>query len=381
MAPAKRTRREVGALAANVLDAGKGFHPWELPQSVLGRFRPAAPPRYSEYAMFLARDVRRTVGYLSNVLIPSLQRVGPSWVPSVLRRVLFHQTTIQHWPDHLGSYDSFPDESWFFINGILTDSGMAGWNADYLARLFHRPFTIVQNATDGPLADLLECADEKAFGMNGEPADVSFPEIHRALKDPTKDRVIVVAHSQGTLIASVLLRLLRLVYERADEVVSKAKQQEDLAALRRSGVTLEPGDFEDVTTDELRRLEIYCFANCATEMRYVDPDRSLPWIESFGNEHDLVARLGMLAPDVAAEHIAIDGPLWVRRGAWGHLLNHHYLRAIELAQLGGSEDRPRTPTADPFEPYGGGNTAAPRLYGYINGGRPQTPVGSSGSTP
>jgi hypothetical protein len=86
--------------------------------------RGAAPPRYSEYEMFIERDVERTVMYLTNVLIPSLHRVGPSWVPSALRRVFFHETTIQRRPDHLGSYDSFPAEHWFFINGILTDSGM-----------------------------------------------------------------------------------------------------------------------------------------------------------------------------------------------------------------------------------------------------------------
>jgi hypothetical protein len=159
-----------------------------------------------------------------------------------------------------------------------------------------------------------------------------------------------------------------LVYARTDEVISEAKQAEELDALRRTGVTLDPDDFEDVTSDELQRLEIYCFANCASEMRYVDPDRALPWIESLGNEHDLIARLGMLAPDLAAENIAIDGPLWVRRDGWGHLLNHHYLRAIELAQGGGSAAGPRTTTPEPFELYGGGRAAAPRLFGYINGG-------------
>jgi hypothetical protein len=368
MSSAKRTAYEAGALVSNVLDAAKGLQPWELPQSVLGRLRRAAPPRYSEYAMFVERDLGRTAMYLTSVLIPSLQRVGPSWVPSALRRVFFHETTIQRRPDHLGSYDSFPAEHWFFINGILTDSGMAGWNADYLARMFHRSFTIVQNATDGPLADLLECADEKAFGMNGEPADVAFPEIHRALKDPTKDRVIIIAHSQGTLIAAVLVRLLRLLYARKGDVISEAKQAEELDALRRTSVTLDLDDFEDVTRDELRRLEIYCFANCASEMRYVDPDLALPWIESFGNEHDLIARLGMLAPALAAENIAIDGPLWVRRGGWGHLLNH-CLRAIELAQGGGSIAGPKTTTPEPFELYGRGTAAAPRLFGYTNGGR------------
>jgi hypothetical protein len=58
---------------------------------------------------------------------------------------------------------------------------------------------------------------------------------------------------------------------------------------------------------------VYCFANCATVMRYVDPRRRLPRIESFGNEHDLVAGLGMLAPDPLGEAVAIDGPLWRRR--------------------------------------------------------------------
>jgi len=367
---AKQTVREVGALVSNVVDAGKGLLPWELPQSVLGRLRRAAPPPHSEYLMFVERDFGRSARYLSNVLVPTLQRAGPLWVPSALRRLFFHETTIQHSPDHLGSYDSFPVEHWFFINGILTDAGMAGWNAAYLARIFHRPFTIVQNATDGPLADLLECADEKAFGMNGEPADIAFPEIHRALKDPTKDRVVIIAHSQGTLITAVLLRLLRLVYARAGEVISEAKQAEELEALRRTGVTVDLDDFSDVTTDELRRLEIYCFANCASEMRYVDPGLALPWIESFGNEHDLVARLGMLAPDLKAENIAIDGPLWVRPGGWGHLLNHHYLRAIELAQGGGLTPGPTTTTADPFELYGGGEAHAPRLFTYVNGGQP-----------
>ena len=151
MSSAKRTAHEVGALVSNVIDATKGLQPWELPQSVLGRLRRAAPPRYSEYAMFVERDVGRTARYLTNVLIPSLQRVGPSWVPSALRRVFFHETTIQRRPDHLGSYDSFRAEHWFFINGILTDSGMAGWNADYLARMFHRSFTIVQNLSGNQL--------------------------------------------------------------------------------------------------------------------------------------------------------------------------------------------------------------------------------------
>lgn len=78
----------------------------------------------------------------------------------------------------------------------------------------------------------------------------------------------------------------------------------------------------------------------------------------------------MLAPDRKAEEIAIDGPLWVHRGAWGHLLNAHYLRAIGLAQRGGSSPGPATATAKPYEQFGGAAATAPRLFAYINGGKP-----------
>ncbi|HET6870359.1 MAG TPA: hypothetical protein VFH80_30885 [Solirubrobacteraceae bacterium] len=370
MSSAKWTDRKVAELAMIVAEAAKGIRPWELPRSVLGRLRSVANSPHSEYLMFTSRDVRRTVKYVADALIPSFHRHAPSWVPAGLRSVFFHQTTIVRWPDQAGRYDSFPAEEWFFINGILTNPGMAAWNANYLAAIFPRPLTIIQNATDGPIADLLECADEKAFGMNGEPVDVGFPEVYRALKDGTKDRVVIIAHSQGTLISAVMARLLRLVYDRVGELLSAAERADELAALRRTGVTLDPNDFADVTSAELDRLEIYCFANCASEMRYVDPTAGLPWIESLGNEHDLVARLGMLAPDRKNEQIAIDGPLWVHRGAWGHLLSAHYLRAIELAQGGGSSPGPATTTAEPYEQFGGAAAGAPRLFAYVNAGKP-----------
>jgi hypothetical protein len=38
-------------------------------------------------------------------------------------------------------------------------------------------------------------------------------------------------------------------------------------------------------------------------MQYLDtgPGNSLPWIESFGNEFEIIARLGMLAPQPQTE--------------------------------------------------------------------------------
>ena len=67
-------------------------------------------------------------------------------------------------------------------------------------------------------------------------------------------------------------------------------------------------------------------------------DRGLapvPHIEHFANDHDLVAWLGMLAPDPAKHKIRIDGPMFVRPDGWGHLLNQHYLFDIERHQRRG----------------------------------------------
>jgi hypothetical protein len=79
----------------------------------------------------------------------------------------------------------------------------------------------------------------------------------------------------------------------------------------------------------------------------------------------------MLAPHAEAHGIRIDGPRYVRRGAWGHLLNAHYLDAIERAQRAGHRRGGRGGAA-PYERLD--RTAAPggapRLFAYINGGTP-----------
>ena len=127
---------------------------------------------------------------------------------------------------------------------------------------------------------------------------------------------------------------------------------------------------------ELAKLEIYCFANCAREMTYFDEAARIPWIESFGNEHDLVARLGMLAPHPEEWQITIDGPRYLHKDSWGHLLNAHYLYYIDLyeqgegRQPGGSgkgnfEGALQLLNTDQFP-----DRPTPWLFNYINGGQP-----------
>jgi hypothetical protein len=145
--------------------------------------------------------------------------------------------------------------------------------------------------------------------------------------------------------------------------------------LRAEGMRFDRAHLKPLTAAELTRLELYCFANCASHMRYVGSvrGRPFPWIESFGNQHDIVARLGVLAPHPARRDIKIDGPRYEHRGAWGHLLNAHYLRHIEEAQSCSGMARAASHGGAPYtlvneQEFPG--AIVPRLYGYLRGGSP-----------
>ena len=339
------------------------------------------PPfkRYSEYRIIDLWRMRRTLRFLLNIGLPAIPRTPPTFGTPILNNLFWQPTVILQRPDQYGSYTTFPDEAWFFINGILTNDSVAQVNAAYLADLFHRPITLIQNSTCGFLQDMLECAFGKQWHRTTESVIKAFPAIYAALKS-SKQRVVVVAHSQGTIIASVVLWLLETITG-----PTAAKRMPQAVPSDRAAAPCAPPefvypeedelcltDFEPLTEEELSKLELYCFANCANTMTYLRPDRAIPYIESFGNEYDIVARLGMSAP--RAEHwgIHIDGPRYMCPQAWGHLLNEHYLSVIEKYQkvrhikggqgglkpyqLINAEDYPTCP--------------APRLFSYINGGRP-----------
>jgi hypothetical protein len=124
---------------------------------------------------------------------------------------------------------------------------------------------------------------------------------------------------------------------------------------------------EPVTWEELCKLEIYCFANCASEMLPVKvrggKGAPAPWIESYGNEMDIVARLGVLANGRGPGSAHIGGDRYRRNGAWGHLLNAHYLYPMTEARKLGDY-------AGGLVPLNGQRSSVPRLFGYLNGNSP-----------
>ena len=124
---------------------------------------------------------------------------------------------------------------------------------------------------------------------------------------------------------------------------------------------------ECLNASDIGKLELYCFANCATSMGPIAvserPVHHTPWIESYGNEFDLVARLGVLSPPHGIGSARIEGERYRRDKAWGHLLNTHYLGPmIEDLTAGG---------AARLAAIGENLRATPRLWEYYAG---QTPL-------
>lgn len=360
---ATRLSRETADLVRTAVEALKFFPPLWV-DSIFGHPWTWRPPHeeLSELRIIDRKSLTRSLRYLRDVVVPGLARDPVGLAPDWLDPWFYRPTDIWVWPGYAEVREPASGEAWFFINGVGTNRDVAELNAEKLVRMFGRPLTVIQNSTNSLGVDLVECALGKAWALMTEPACVAFDPIRNALNE--QDRVVVICHSQGTIIMSNVLRALVDAGFRRELFTAGTR---GAARGRRVPATVR-------RRSSLGKLEIYAFANCADRMEHaegVDDEgerRLVPWIESFGNQYDLVARLGMLAPRAEAHGIAIDGPRWVSRGTWGHLLNEHYLLPLAryLERRGGNRD-----------PFGAQPDAAtgvvgpPRLYGYYGGGTPE----------
>jgi hypothetical protein len=378
------------------------FFPPLYTQSIFGSISSWLPPhrKDSEYTILDFWRPFRTANYLVDTLVPAFAHSPGPWartlLPPVVRNIFWRPSNYFQQTDPYASVTSFDNEQWIYINGIATNEDVAKINSDLLSKLFKRPLTIVHNATDSIILDLFECAAGKTFKTKPnldkeqtmtEPAIKATVAVLEALKDPAKDKVVLLCHSQGTIITANVLRALQ-------HIISQIKVVNNPSALK---TTLQfelleklafdlfwCEEFAAFSSDELdsylvtmmKKLEVYTFANCADKMNYVchtkDPQGEiigLPYIENFANQFDLVARLGVLSPlrKTDSSIIDIDGTVYEKQGdaAWGHLLNQHYLFGMESYLNGTSQD------SNPYPPQ---NTLTspglPRLYAYYGGERP-----------
>jgi len=381
------------------------FRPPLYIQSILGPVKKWFPPhdQYSEFTIADLWQPLRLLNYLKEVSVPAFSHTPNRWirtfVPPLVQNLFWRPSGYFQQSDPFDSETSFSKEHWFFINGVATNEAVAKINSDLISKMFLRPVTVVHNETDSLFLDLIQCAIGKEFKTRPilsvpqsmtEPAVKATVAILNALVDPEREKVVVICHSQGTIITANVIRALTVAIERMRndqfvdiiDDVSGSSLLEHLASeilgskLQEIENKLQRDDY---LISLLKKLEVYTFANCANKMTYVTfindqngKEVGLPYIENFANEYDLVARLGVLSPlKEDPDIIKLDGAVYEKQGkdAWGHLLNEHYLLGID-----GYLKRPDT-KSDPYDLRSQALSESddkPRLYGYFNGGRPQS---------
>lgn len=78
-------------------------------------------------------------------------------------------------------------------------------NIDLLSATFGRPVIGVHNKTYGLPFDLVECLIQRGFAYNTLDVRVAYDYVKACLCDPTVRKVILIGHSQGGIIISMVI--------------------------------------------------------------------------------------------------------------------------------------------------------------------------------
>lgn len=227
-------------------------------------------------------------------------------------------------------------------------------NAAKLAKMHRRPITGIYNPTCSLLLDLWECLDQlvdKSDPVLSKSATMTDPDyvaahaVFAALAEDGVKRVVLIAHSQGTIISANVLKALVSVLRTLQSGGVEQLQRQDGTAPE-GKVCLGALAYRRVIPTQIRqkqlrhqvehlihvllKLELHLYATCAREVRFhavKNPSTGervrLPRvIRHYANERDVIARFGVLAG--AADEVRIEGEQEVYARA-GHLLNANYL--------------------------------------------------------
>ncbi len=232
-----------------------------------------------------------------------------------------------------------PAEVWIHVNGICEQGAMVDATCTQLKELTGRLVNPFVNVSNGAPLDLLECILGRTFDSAQRPAVALIPRIVFQLAKGR--RVVLVAHSQGGIIVSnVVKRLVALARAYGPDAA-------DDDALRLRNTLFAYGcDWGEVTCmdtsdvlrrafcDGLSRVEVYTFASAADEFEHG------PFTEHFAAEMDFVSRIGALHFSGTLDgrrRAAWNGDVFMLRkelGAQGHLMKEMLLPAMKQGVFG-----------------------------------------------
>lgn len=159
--------------------------------------------------------------------------------------------------------NTFNDQAWFFINGISTSRSGILTDLRFLEKIFQRPITGIFNRTAGPILDVIECVIQRDFTYYTRDVRRGYVEIRAALEAENTNKVVLLCHSQGGIIASLIVDLL-------------------LSTISRS---------------LLDKLEVYTFADASNHFN--NPlnavgKPTIQYVEHFANGKDPISQFGVL---------------------------------------------------------------------------------------
>lgn len=108
-------------------------------------------------------------------------------------------------PVEIEKHERNKHERWFFLNGCCVSGYNLQQNCDLLSETFGRPIFAIHNRTYGVLGDLFECIIQRSFDLFTEETRVAYEYVKAYCTDPEVKKVVIIAHSQGTIMASQIL--------------------------------------------------------------------------------------------------------------------------------------------------------------------------------
>jgi len=191
-----------------------------------------------------------------------------------------------------------PEEKWFFINGAGMDLEMAKLNATHLASIFKRPIELIYKPTYGIMYDIMEMIAGRTFDIKSAVDMTLQIALHDAMTKNGTRKVILITHSQGSIIACNAIRKM-----------------------------IENGSVESRKNIE-KKLEVYNFANSANVFALLEKG---PIYENFVNNEDQLARMSKYCKPQFVQYDKSEGKalpkIFVHKNPdqEGHLLGAHYL--------------------------------------------------------
>eukprot|EP01113_Clastostelium_recurvatum_P037307 TRINITY_DN5434_c3_g1_i1.p1 TRINITY_DN5434_c3_g1~~TRINITY_DN5434_c3_g1_i1.p1 ORF type:complete len:389 (-),score=110.02 TRINITY_DN5434_c3_g1_i1:2-1168(-) len=237
--------------------------------------------------------------YHSYIVVSSLAILALLWLGPLLSPGL-PDSPVSASPSIAQQQDD--DEAWMFVNGLCCDTNLTRCNALHLSETFNKRIFVFYNPTQGIIFDLIECM----LGL------VSSTRIGARLgKDlilqlRTKKKVVLCAHSQGSIIATEAVAWII-----KESNIDKKEIYELLSKLTIFTFGCAAANFCVITSDD-----------DDDDARKQQQQQQVPTYEHYANKDDFVAQIGVLSCT------RYPGTVY-SADVTGHMLGEHYLPYIK----------------------------------------------------